>query len=476
MVIKEYFSIKGMNNYYEYILIFLLLVILSSGFYFPGFLNGHGGYAGPHLFAVALNSINVDYFINVESVNFINPNDYFYSIYNHHPPLYFRIFSLIFYLSASLVTKLKIAYFLSTFLNCIGIYLLFKLLNYNKIKHKISFIICLSLISSNVFLDYRNLITFDSLSILSCVVMLYCFIKIERKKFNFLEIFFLLILTITASWYNLIIVFSFFLIKLIQSFLINNFLLFIKSKTFILSICIGLFSVFLITLLYVEIQYLSSTYNSQEQFSRALSTDFSPIKINFFLKRLFKIVLTSLPITYAFIVFYHIISKKYILRFNFISNKFFLVPIISFFLGLVLFIALNPIWSLYHTFIFIYLIFSSSLFFLIFIDLNKFSGLNDLIILNLIFFTFGLSFEVYRDKKESELTESLLVKFEKLQNNNKSYIYVDPKTKDLLHNKINKGRLLYLSSYPNKGFAHSYNPANTIFISFDKDKNKLIIK
>jgi hypothetical protein len=465
-----------MTKNFNYILIFLLLIILSSGFYYPGFLNGHGGYAGPHLFSVSLNSVNIDYFINVESVNFISSSDYSYSIYNHHPPLFFRIFSLIFYLSTSLVTKLKVAYFLSTFFNCLGIYLLFKLLNKNKIKHKISFIICLSLLSSNIFLDYRNLITFDSLSILTSVIMLYCFIKIEREKFNFLKIFFLLILTITVSWYNLIIVFSFFLIKLLQSFFKRKYLLFIKSKTFILSVCTGLFSVSLITLLYIEIQYLSLTYNSFEQFSRALSYDYPTIDISFLLKRLIKIALTSLPIISAFIIFYYIISKKYILEFNFINNKIFLIPLISFFAGLVIFFAVNPVWSLYHTYVFIYLIFSSSLFILLFIDLNKFSGLNNLIIFNLIFLVFSLTLEVYRDKNESDITNSLLVQFENLQNNNKLYIYIDPKSKDILYDKINVGRLFYLASYPSKGFVSSYNPINTIFISFDNDANKLIIK
>ena len=73
------------NKIILYSLIFL--VVLSS-FPFPGFINGHGGYAGPHLLSASLNSIEIDFLIRSDSILFDN-DKVSYKSYNHHPPLSF---------------------------------------------------------------------------------------------------------------------------------------------------------------------------------------------------------------------------------------------------------------------------------------------------------------------------------------------------------------------------------------------------
>ena len=101
------------------ILYSLIFFVVLSSFPFPGFINGHGGYAGPHLLSASLNSIEIDFLIRSDSILFDN-DKVSYKSYNHHPPLSFWAFGLIgsFINTASL--QLMSAYFMSAIFNCFG--------------------------------------------------------------------------------------------------------------------------------------------------------------------------------------------------------------------------------------------------------------------------------------------------------------------------------------------------------------------
>lgn len=451
-------------------LIIFLLVLLS--FPFPGFINGHGGYAGPHLLSASLNSMEIDFLIRADAILF-SGNDISYKSYNHHPPLSFWAFGLITSLVNTASLQLISAYLLSVVFNSLGIIALFSFLRSFNMSQKITLLICLSLLSTNLFLDYRNLATFDSLSVFSAVLILSQFVKIEKNNFNFFYTSSILFFTILISWYNLFLIATYFIIKFIIGCVKYKLLNYLKSKEFYLSLCLAFLSISLITILYFQINYINSISDSNfgltRKFLQARETD-----INLYL--IFKVVLKSFPVASLSSIIILIIFKKNIISVNKNKLNFLIIPIISFLSAMIIFFLLDPYWNLVHNYSFLYLSFFLSTFIFLLIDIKSLKVINGMIVINFIVFLLNLSFEFYRDFSESQSTLELINKVSKLNSEGKDYIYIENKYRDNIEKILNEGRLCFLASASNiKGFSNENKPEKMIVISYDESKNKIVI-
>ncbi len=457
------------NKIILYSLIFL--VVLSS-FPFPGFINGHGGYAGPHLLSASLNSIEIDFLIRSDSILFDN-DKVSYKSYNHHPPLSFWAFGLIgsFINTASL--QLMSAYFMSAIFNCLGIILLFSFLRSINTSQKISLLICLSLISTNLFLDYRNLTTFDSLSMLSAVLILSHFVKIEKDKFNFFKTSSILFFTILISWYNLFLIATYFVIKFIVGCYTLKPSNYLKSRQFYLSVFLAFLSIILISILYFQINYLNNISDSDfgltRKFLQSRATDIN-------LNLIFKVFLKSVPLVSLSSIIILFLFKRNFISFNSKKFMFLLIPIISFLSAMIIFFLLDPYWNLVHNYSFLYLSFFLCVFIFLLFEIKSKKIIDRIIFLNIFIFIPNLSFEFQRDFLESQNTFEIIDKVNKLHIEGKNYIHVENKHQDNINKVLNEGRLSFLASSSSiKGFSKENKSEESIIISFDEINNKILI-
>ena len=95
--------LKKINIWTIYLFI-LSFVIIFSTFNLNGFLTGHLGWHGPHLFAASVN-VEVTKFFFADGIY----NDGSFHLYNHHPPLGFYLFYFVSIIGNNLSDKLQLA-------------------------------------------------------------------------------------------------------------------------------------------------------------------------------------------------------------------------------------------------------------------------------------------------------------------------------------------------------------------------------
>lgn len=159
--------------------------IVFSAFGINGFMREHLGWLSPHLLGAAM---NLDYtgIIAAERIY----DDGTISPYAHHPPLSFYFFNLVTNLGAGYMDKLSIAYLASAGIYALGWFVLFRVLCHLNFDPLAAALSVLLISSSEMFLMYRALLSFDAFSILSGACLLYGLSifelngnKLERRAF-----------------------------------------------------------------------------------------------------------------------------------------------------------------------------------------------------------------------------------------------------------------------------------------------------
>ena len=166
-------------NITRYLFGFNLILILSyivfaiySTLNLKGFLGGHLGFAGPHLYA---SSLNLSYLPSIIASS-VDPDLEVVLLYNHHPKLGFYVYWLISFLSDGTYSgKLQIGYLFSTVINILGVVALYFALRYIRINKVLSLFAVAFVFSTHYFNYYLTLTSFDSLSILMSSGLLFSF-------------------------------------------------------------------------------------------------------------------------------------------------------------------------------------------------------------------------------------------------------------------------------------------------------------
>lgn len=166
-------------NITRYLFGFNLILILSyivfaiySTLNLKGFLGGHLGFAGPHLYA---SSLNLSYLPSIIASS-VDSDFEVVHLYNHHPKLGFYVYWLISFLSdGTYLGKLQIGYLFSTVINILGVVALYFALRYIRINKVLSLFAVAFVFSTHYFNLYLTLTNFDSLSILMSSGLLFSF-------------------------------------------------------------------------------------------------------------------------------------------------------------------------------------------------------------------------------------------------------------------------------------------------------------
>ena len=181
-----------------------------------------------------------------------------YKPYNHHPPLFFIIHSLVLDIASDLDQKLRYSYSLASFFWLIGLVSIFVFLRSHKVSYLISsFAICGSALSwfSSQFLF---LSIFDSLSILLSMGMFSAILSFEKSSSKSALIFLYIISTLALfiSWYVIFIIFFYGAWKIIKSMHLKGFKSILSNKVFLYCLIMAILTFFLSALCICKFQIL----------------------------------------------------------------------------------------------------------------------------------------------------------------------------------------------------------------------------
>lgn len=433
-------KIKSKYNI-NYLLIVLASSILLSNLSLKGFLEGHEGFAGPHLLSGSLNSTITQDGVISDLIFEKNSGAKGYSIYNHHPPLSFWIYGNLLKYFKLKSSQLTAAYFFSTFLNLIGLLILFKALIRLKLNYDSRIFITFSVLGTFLVSRFLNLATFDSFSIISASTLSIFFLDSNAEK-RFSVLWVLLIISLLfISWYNHLFLYSFFIFQFFKKGLKS----FIYSDCLKYILCFIPSSIFIILLQYNGILNFKGLSVTQEIFVRGFGennySDLGVIKsIIFFFSNLIKAT--------PFIVLIFLLKnrKKIKLKNSIIFNSN-IAAILAFFL-------IDFSWNIRHPFILLYLIIFSVFYISQIINWNEIIN-RKIVLIQILFTLLILSNSFYRDYKESTKNAYLLKIIDNnIINNETSYNMKYQDISIMLNNNedLNFGRLSFILCYPNKIF------------------------
>ncbi len=181
------------------LLLLLIFCLLVSSAILPGFLPGHGGFGGPHLFGVARNMLQTPGFIGADLVY----TDTTFHPYNHHPPLYFWLQAAVTYWGTSFASRLQLAYLFSSILTAGGLFVLYQALRRLALTPSSAFLGVAGAAGTYMFVNYRNIVNFDSASLILSSLILFTIVNhhqahSRRTLWQFRAVCIFALLT---SWY-----------------------------------------------------------------------------------------------------------------------------------------------------------------------------------------------------------------------------------------------------------------------------------
>lgn len=449
-------------------LIFFFIAILLSVVGINGFLQGHLGWLGPHLYSVSINLENTKFFL-ADGIY----DDGSYHLYNHHPPFFFYVFYLISKLGQNLSDKLQIGYFFAAFIYSLSWIYVYKILKFFGLNSRLIVLSILLVSSATIFTTYRAVLSFDIFSIFISGSMIYAFyiydnhLYVEKNKIIYALL--LCFFSTLISYYSFFIIFVGFVILLIKKLYLKE-----EIKKIIFFGVINA-SFFLIALLRIPLTifFLQDDHSTISNFfSRALGSGMVPnqnigkFTESFLLEKYVSQIFMLIPdlkflltCIFSFLIL-RLINKKNITRqpedsikINNITSK--IISVIIPIIGVLFFYIVSPYWTAVHPFAILLL--SAPFTFIAYVLIQKIFGNNNrTIIICLIIFTL-LSVSNFYNERKNNLTQikktfSLISFFDHKFLDNYSFQRFGGTC-----GKFNGGMFKYLTSFPNKWFSKTSN-------------------
>lgn len=456
-----------MFNLRLYCSIFILCILFVATSLFPHSGINHNSFAGVHLLAAAR---------NINYTNFLAPYTWYisdnqYSLYNHHPPLFFLFFGLLSRLPLDKQSFLLLSRFLAAVIQCISCCVIyfsfvefFRKFEYKPDYRYLVFASFTPLVSLSSYI-YSGLTTTDLVSFPFASLSVY--LSLKYTKVNKYVCLFIVLCPLLS--YPLTLLAFFFIV----CFSFVNRLSLLKLISLLSLWVLGILS-------FLIYHYTQTTLSHGLSSSPLLSRVFTnisapPVRADSFtsifdlLFTLFKGFAFFIPL--PIIVFSFIILIISIIRFRSFTNTLHLSPYlyksISLFpvvLTPIFFTALTPYWSAFHSFSW-----------LMFIPFYSYIALIFFICLEKLFFKRNISFILFVYLLCSSilftLTASLIVRapngFNQFsQSNSNKYISIDASPNSC--SLDNNGMLAYFGSWPSSILIHrDHNYSNKDLIPKD---------
>ena len=357
----------NLNKFDKILVIFLVLFAGIFAIQIPQtfdflILNGHSGWAGPHMIGVSANMSETTFLTRVERIY----SDGGYKPYNHHPPLFFIIHSLVLDMASNLDQKLRFSYSLASFFWFIGLVSIFVFLRSHKVSYLISsFAIC-GLAFSWFSSQFLFLSIFDSLSILLSMGMFSAILSFEKSSSKSALIFLYLIsaLALFISWYVVFIIFFYGAWKIMKSLYLKGFKSTLTNKIFLYCLIMTILTFFSFSIMYLQVSnimkinlglMLESFLNATVSFGAFPQVDRNYFDL--FLKQLWaSFSLMPLLLLYlAILILLRVFKQKKLFNELVIKNYLLFQVALVFLVACLTFHFIMFRWSNIHPFIFIWL-------------------------------------------------------------------------------------------------------------------------
>lgn len=473
-------------NITRYLFGFNLVLILSyivfaiySTLNLKGFLGGHLGFAGPHLYA---SSLNLSYFPSIIASS-VDSDLEVVHLYNHHPKLGFYVYWLISFLSdGTYAGKLQIAYIFSTVINIIGVITLYFALRYIKINKVLCLFAVAYVFSTHYFNFYLTLTNFDSLSILMSSGLLFSFKtlyddlilpnlqhSLKQHIYSWLIIF----LSMNTSYYffciNAFFVLTIFFIAIINHKLKSNIkkLITFSSLMFILAF-ISITTVLLSLYLYAGNldSFVDLIQRDAPDYKNAGDRQLSLLGLISNFDIYLRSILPSKKIAIlimGLIIYYFIKFKK------FYCNELCWLPILG---GCIVFIIATRYWSAFHPFAFSILMIGGISFlvsaFNIYLEDKSFPLVIAILTTLMLFSSISVLKHTYQSNLSiSHLSQNIVKLFDKKYSHDYSLYFKDSMP---MCRGFNHGQFWFLASHPNYQASQNKTlPKKTILVECKKD-------
>ena len=455
----------------KYIIIFIFLTLILFNLNLNGFIFGHEGHAGPHLLSASFNGNDSGFYYDYKFTDFYD--NVYYSLYNHHPKLFFYFSSKLLSYFLNINSILITSYLYAVIFNFIGLYLVFYLITCKTKNQNFATFSILALLGTSNASSFLNLTTFDAFSILSASILFYYMINID-KEYNITKTFIwslLMIFVLNISWYNHLFFYVFIFINLTSKLINKKFISFTKSLNFIPILVAFFSSILIIGMIYNDFDLIPDEQKIGNKLTKGFG-DQSYLSFNFVdsIKELIKYFFKSCP----FIFIIYLITKKKNKQLEINYSSILIQIICTLLLTVLIFFYLDFRWNMIHNFLSLYII--TFVILIISYLIKTEIKINSVIFYLQLFLTISvISYYSFLDLKESEKTEYIVDSFESLniENGKKYYFYIGGKTIDDLNDddiplNFNKGRLFLFGSLPiSKGFTAKLFTNETIIIKND---------
>ena len=473
-------------NITRYLFGFNLILILSyivfaiySTLNLKGFLAGHLGFAGPHLYA---SSLNLSYLPSIIASS-VDSDFEVVHLYNHHPKLGFYVYWLISFLSdGTYLGKLQIGYLFSTVINILGVVALYFALRYIRINKVLSLFAVAFVFSTHYFNLYLTLTNFDSLSILMSSGLLFSFKtlyddlilpnhqhSLKQHIYSWLIIF----LSMNTSYYffcvNAFFVLTIFVITIINHKFKSNIkkLITFSSLMFILAL-ISITTVLLSLYLYAGnldsfvdlIQRDAPDYKNAGVRRKSLLELISTFYVH---------LRSILPSKKIVILIMGLIIFNFIKFKKFYCNELCWLPTLG---GCIVFIIATRYWSAIHPFAFPILMiggisFLVSVFNFYFVD-KSFPLIIAILTTLMLFSSISLLKHTYKSNlSTSHLSQNIVKLFDEKYSHDYSLYFKDAMP---MCRGFNHGQFWFLASHPNYQASQNKTlPKKTILVECKKD-------
>lgn len=302
----------------------IYLIIFSLNMSHYGFLSGHSGFAGPHFLATILNFRELGAFVDEV---FVIGNDSYVRLYDHHPKLFFLISNVLLG-DGTMSQILNRSYLLANVYNILGLLSLQIYVFKSTGRYSRSLLALLLMLSTYNIVENLNLFTFDSLSILSAVIIYNIYHKMlsgsKRTALDIASVF--IVLSISA--YNYIIIAFLFGVIIIKDY---------KEKKLILR---GEYVVALLAFISWQSIYTGydGAYNLVDKGGTRGFGSYAGDGLG--VEELFKFLIKSVPLGLLLIK----------IKLSTIDRRYFML-----FFGIIIFILIDIKWNLAHQFVSMYI-------------------------------------------------------------------------------------------------------------------------